>query len=536
MTEAVIDHDAQFAKMANELADLYSKNELLTESMADMVLAYDSIGWVPLGGDYQNGRGVPLFSLKRWTHTNEQLLAINPLIKRGSNIRVSYIFGEEIEWQKDKPAAKKIRDANQDLIFSQQGLTELEKNFMASGNNFLLLDRFTQKITRVPLHEITNVAVVPGSHEEVLYWQRTWTESVTTNSTSANNDTTTRIVVAWYPVPDLDTRQWKDTSINGEPVIRDKALLHMAVNRQVGWLYGVPDIQPAVFWAKAYKEFLESNYTLVKALAKFTWKVTASTPAGVRRAASKMAAAIPYDPLTFQRGGSGGSAVLGAGEDLQAVNKAGANVNFDAGKPLAAMVASALEVNVVHLLSDPSIGSTGSADTLDTPQLKAMQARQLVFKRGFEKIFTFFGLPNVRPKFPPIQWEPVHRMMQGITTAASTNALHPEETRQLIINVMRQYGIDPLGVLPPDGRNAQFVSGISAQDKLNAATAAAQANNGGGAPGSDNQSTATQAKTAKPNTNPGTSPQKTPKGSSGAKGRGPAGAIGQGDHSQRASQ
>jgi hypothetical protein len=158
-----------------------------------------------------------------------------------------------------------------------------------------------------------------------------------------------------------------------------------------------------------------------------------------------------------------------------------------------------------------------------------MQARQLLFARGFQKIFAYFGMPNVLPKFPPIQWEPVHRMIQGITTAASTNALHPEETRQLIINVMKQYGIDPLAALPEDGRNAKFVSGIDA-----AAQAQQQADLA--KQGLDNQAAAADAKVGQPNTNAGTSPQKTPKGSSGSKGRGPAGALAAGDHSQRKSQ
>jgi hypothetical protein len=501
--------------------------EDLRENMTDTIIAIDNIGWVPLNGDYVKGRGVPLDSLKRWAELNQQLLAINPLIKRGSNIRVSYIFGELIEFQKDTPACRRFREANEDLIFGQEALKEQEAALNTDGNLFHLLDKATGKVTRIPLSEITDIAVKPDSQEEKLFFERTWvvTKQATDTSADVAAGALTETRKRWYPAPDLDP-QWNRRRINGVEVAKGQAILHTTSNKQIGWLYGVPDIQPAVFWAKAYKEFLEANYTLVRALAKFAFKMTANSAARAQRAGAKLAAPAPVNQYTGAPGVAG-AVTLQAGEDFQAVNKAGANVNFEAGKPLASMVAAALEVNVIQLLSTDDTSS--ASDALDIPLIKAMQARQHVYDRMMRRMFAYFGFDKVKPKFPPIQWEPVHRVVQAITTAASTNGLWPEETRSLLVGVLRQYGIDPLAKLPDDGRNAEFVSGINAAEQAQQQADLAQQ-------GIDNQAQAAQAKTAGTNTNAGTSPQKTPKGSSTAAKRSPAGATADGDNSQRKSQ
>jgi hypothetical protein len=513
-------YQAAFFEMSTRLAG----QELMIEDLTQTVLAIDNIGWAPLNGDYNGERGVPLEALKRWAEFNEQLLAINPLVKRGSNIRVSYIFGEDIEYQKDTNTCRKFREANEEFLFSHQALTELEHTLGTAGNAFFLLAKEDKSVVRIPLREITNVAVKPGLSEVKWYIQRTWVEAINASDDPEQQKSKTRTIKMWYPLVDYKGPTY--TSIGGVPVDNSKAMLHISVNRQVGWLYGVPDIQPAVFWAKAYKEFLEANFTLVKALSRFAFKVSNKTAAGVKRSAAQIAAPVPSDIYGRQQA-VGSTISMTDGSDLTAVNKAGANVSFEAGKPLAAMVASALEVNVEHLLS--TADAPGGSETLDTPQLKAMTARQKIIARAMRQIFTYFGFKAVIPVFPPIQWEPVHRVLQAITTAASTNALHPEETRDLIVTAMRQLGIDPLDGIPEDGRNAEFVSGINAAEQAQQQADLAKQ-------GLDNQASAAKDKAKGVNKNPGTSPQKTPKGSSKAGKRSPAGATADGDHEQRKSQ
>ncbi len=513
-----------YEAMFNEMAVRLAGAELMVEDLTSTVLALDDIGWVPLAGEYSKDVGVPLASLKKWGELNEQLLAINPLVKRGSNIRVSYIFGEEIEYQKDTNSCKKFREANEEFFFGHQALTELEQTLNTKGNAFFLLDKALKKIIRIPLREITNVAHTPGYSEIKTHIQRTWTETINVASTDMDPGARTKTIVKWYPLADYEGTRF--TKIAGDDVDNTKAMIHISVNRQVGWVYGIPDIQPAVFWAKAYKEFLEANWILVKSLSRFAFKVTSKSAAGVKRAAAQIARPIPSD-VNGRQQAVGATVSMTDSSDLTAVNKAGANISFEAGKPLAAMVASALEVNVEHLLS--TADAPGGSETLDTPQLKAMTARQKIVARAIRQIFVYFGFKTVTPVFPPIQWEPVHRVLQAITTAASTNALFPEETRDLVVTAMRQLGIDPLPGIPEDGRNAEFVSGINAAEQAQQQADLAQQ-------GIDNQADAAAAKAKGVNDNPGTSPQKTPKGSGKGGKRSPAGATADGDHEQRKSQ
>jgi len=274
------EHTEQYRQMLNELTNATNQVELTSEALSDAYMAYDNLGWAPLNGQYENGRGVPLRVLHDWTDMNQQLAAINPLIKRAVRIRVSNIFGEGIEFTDTRPRVQAFIEQNADLVFSPQAYEELETALATDGNVFFLLDKINKEVTRIPFREITNVAVKPGSIENKLYFERTWVESTTLDGMDGTY-TKTQTRKTWYPAPEV-LRTDLARRIRDVPVDGTKAVLHISVNKQIGWTWGVPDIQPVIFWAKAYKEYLESNYTLVRALAKFTWKVTNTTPRWTR--------------------------------------------------------------------------------------------------------------------------------------------------------------------------------------------------------------------------------------------------------------
>lgn len=505
--------DVRFSEMRMELANVYNQLELTQEAMSDQQLwqSFDTLGWDLVEG-FKNEHGPNLATVKSWTPTNRQMVAINPTIKRANTVRCSYIFGAGVLFGRNgRPTGpgKEFIESNLDTIFSIEACAENERCLNSDGQLFLLLDKSSKRVIRIPMDEITNLAVEPGNAERVLYFLRRWTEVDTDNGKTVEKK-------AWYPAPGLSAKERKlqnifDNDSNEKiPVDLSKAILHTSVNRQVGWTLGVPDVQSVIFWARAYKEYLEANYTLTRALARFAWKVTSTTTAGAQRAATKMAIQPARDPATGRAAGSGASAIVGGGEDLVALNKAGANVNFDAGRPLASMVAAGMEVSVIALLSDPSIGNQSSAATLDIPTLKAMTARQSVYKRMFERVFDYFSLKTA-VVFPPIQSDALHRMIQAIVTAASTNGLHPEEIRDMLVLMLRDLGIDPKVSLPKPGEYAEFVSGINPQE-------AAQAQQ--------------DLEREKINSNPGTKPENTPKGAGTGK-RSPAGAMADGTHDSR---
>jgi hypothetical protein len=66
--------------------------------------------------------------------------------------------------------------------------------------------------------------------------------------------------------------------------------------------------------------------------------------------------------------GAGSHVVSDPNTSLEAIPKTGATIDADSGRPLAAMVATALEVPVTMLLGDPGVtGARATAATLDQP-------------------------------------------------------------------------------------------------------------------------------------------------------------------------
>ena len=178
---------------------------------------------------------------------------------------------------------------------------------------------------------------------------------------------------------------------------------------------------PAVWWAKAYKEFLENSAVLTKAYARFAWKVTSDKSKNVKRTASAMAAPPARDPANGQPMAIGASAVLGAGQDLSAMQR-NTSVDFDAGRPLAAMIAASLGVPLPALTCDPMNGNRATAKRLDTSTVLVMQARQKTMDQILRTIFKLLGL-KVRLRWPEISEEPVHRRIQAIDMGARLGVL-----------------------------------------------------------------------------------------------------------------
>jgi hypothetical protein len=239
----------------------------------------------------------------------------------------------------------------------------------------------------------------------------------------------------WYPTPAaLQTmgRGRGTGRIGGDEVDNSKVLVHVPFNRLVGWRWGIPDVLPAVWWTKAYKEYLENCSTLTKAYARFAWKVTSDKSRSVRRTASAMAQAPRVDPATGAPLNVGASAVLGAGQDLAAVG-GNTKVDFDAGRPLAAMIAAALDVPLPALLEDPSIANNASIAALDPSTVLVMQARQKIMDEMFRTIFKILGL-KVRLRWPEINEEPIHRRMQALNMAVRMGLLSADEARAMVLD------------------------------------------------------------------------------------------------------
>lgn len=471
----------------DELLELVSDELAEAGAFGTAQLALEDIGWRPLLGLADSSNQFSLESLHRASELCRAVATINPLVKRGLVVRTGYIWGSGVsvvptEFVTGGPGRPrtantepKLPSGLDDVLTSTTAQAEIERTAATDGNLFFLVDRKNKTVQRIPFEEITEGVSQRGNRERLLYVRRTW------NDWDLELDSGKGIDI--HPATDPDftrkSKTWSDPQrdegrsgascnmsvwypttetplygrpvgqrIANDPVDHSKIMVHVAFNRIAGWRWGVPDVLSAIWWTKAYKEYLENCATLTKAYARFAWKVTNDKSKGVRRTASTLAQAPRSDPATGQPLSIGASAVLGAGQDLNAVGR-NTSVDFDAGRPLAAMVAAALDVPLPSLTCDPMLGNRATTQALDTSTILVMQERQKMMDKAYRTIFKLLGL-HVRLRWPEISEEPVHRRLQAIDTAVRMGLLSDKEARAMALDAWHDkwddFPADPPGI------------------------------------------------------------------------------------------
>lgn len=385
--------------------------QTLQESMNELANQFNLSGWVALDG-LDDDTGLSLESLQTVSQQLQDMTETNPLLKRGAQLRYGYTFGRGITWESLTKIKSKVDDPyNKSVMFTQKAWEELNKARYATGNVIIQRHKASNMLTRVPMSQISGVITDPESAERIWAIERTW---------STNGKTTKR----WMPLNTFSGKQTVFTDpMTGQRATLDKdyVVYHDAVNRQVGWTWGVPDALSASLWAMAYSEYLKDNSKLVRAYARYAFKVTSQSSAGQRQAAAQV-----RRPASVA-----GTAVQGPGSDLTPVPPTGSSVDFSKGTSLASMAASSLGVSVIALLSDPSSasGSYGSAQVLDAPTIRGMTAIQDSWVDFFETIVHDMGAKSAKVKFPNIETDTPHRQAQILTAGTASGLLYREEAR-----------------------------------------------------------------------------------------------------------
>jgi hypothetical protein len=110
------------------------------------------------------------------------------------------------------------------------------------------------------------------------------------------------------------------------------------------------------------------------------------------------------DPSTGKALDVGGTAVTPMDAELEAIPKTGATIDSESGRPLAAMVASALGVPVTMLLGDPgTTGARATAETLNKPTELEMSQRRELWTSVYQRILGYVIVEAVRAPESPLQ-------------------------------------------------------------------------------------------------------------------------------------
>lgn len=411
------------------------------ESLLAIADAFDNYGYKELGKD--EAHEMPLDTVKKMAHISRGMATLNPFVKRGVSARISYIWGKGVQFDNVDSIQDKI-ERHYDKLFSSQAKEERERAAATDGNVFTAIsvdEAESDYVFRIPLNEITGVVSNPEDSEDIWYYRRTRTEKKVNLNTGQE---TTKEIIKYYPSIDYYTRVRDEgrtlpTRIQKHAVDHDYVILHDSVNKQVGWRWGTPDIAPVVFWARAYKEYLEDQASLVKAYNRIAWQARGGSANALDALGARMRKTPTRDPITGEMRDVGGTFTSG-GVELNAMPPNGSNVNFDNGSALASAIAAGLELPKTIITSDPGSGNRATAETLDLPTLKAMETRQELWKASYTKLFKFWGAENPIITFPQIKSDSTKDRISALGVADELGILYPEEVRK---EMLETFGIAP---------------------------------------------------------------------------------------------
>jgi hypothetical protein len=418
-TPPAVQPHAEITQLRRDLDVERNNNEVLTgelartagvavlESVADLTTALYEPGWIRYAAAVEQE-----FAPEALTQMRAicRLMAIkNPLIKRGLGLRSAYVHGQGVEVTArangSEPGEQDVQaiierfwtdESNARTVTGAAAQNRLEHALGTDGELFLAL--FTLPTTgdvqvRVVLaDEIVEIISDPEDRSQPQFYRRRWTQAAIDPATGR---TDVRQMERLYPALGYRPKS-RPAQFGPIEVAWDSPILHVDVNRPEGWTRGLPDAYAAVDWARAYKVFLEDWATLVKALSRFAFRLTAK---GSQRAQAKtkLAAAPPRDPATGLAQDVGATAILPQDAALEAIPKTGATIDSESGRPIAAMVAAALGVPVTMLLGDPgTTGARATAETLDRPTELEMGQRRELWASVYQRIIRHVITESVR--------------------------------------------------------------------------------------------------------------------------------------------
>jgi len=376
-----------------ELAASHAEVEFLSESLADLELALEDRGWLAL--TMQAAQDFTREG-KRRAGSLARILAIqNPLIKRGLAIRNGYIWGEGVQISAEDPEVNNViqafLDDNIGSMSGSQAREEAERSLGTDGDIFRALPTSPLtgrvRVRTIDPDEIQDIICNPEDRDETWFYLRTYTENVAGLRYAGITRSTSRTRSVLYPALGF-TPSARVKQIDGIDVEWDTPVQHIAVNRTGGRGFGVGDAYAAIFWARAYKEFLEDWAKLTKSLSRYAWRITSGTKGKAAKAAEE--ARRSASVVTPAGTNPVGATAVAAGSTLEAIPKTGATIDADSGKPLAGMVAAALGVPVTMLLADP--GQTGAravAETLDEPTANEMRLRRSLHEAKDREVLNY---------------------------------------------------------------------------------------------------------------------------------------------------
>lgn len=445
----------------------HSNNELLQERIAELELALDDAGYERIG-DSNFDKQFTKASIDKIAAMARVYWLKNPLIKRAVATQANYVFGQGVDVVAADEDVQTVVDAfmedskNRAELTGEQAMLTKETELQVTSNLFFTF--FTDplngatRVRTIPLSEITRIIYNPDDSKEPWYYYRQWQQPKEAGSQKYE------MHQAMYPDINYMPKGGLPKHFNGIEVMALNPVYHVKTNCLSDMEYGVSEIYAAIDWTKAYKDFLEDWYTIVKSLSKFAWKATSKSGAtGMSQAKQVLEGAINggSNPMNSDLPGQAAQVWMSSDNfDLAPMPKSGATVAVDDGRRALLMVCAATGI-YEHYFGDPSTGNLATAKAMEQPMLLMFQERQELWTDVFNTIlgyvinqsalkpggklrgvmsFNDYGESyvdmgdtdrSVDVKFPPILQEDVNERIDAIVKSVTLSGQTPANTIDL---------------------------------------------------------------------------------------------------------
>jgi hypothetical protein len=388
-------------KMVEMVRALENNEELFTERIAELEFALEDADWLKLSMESEKE-----FSRQGIDNIN-QLARLswlkNPLIRRAVLTQANYVFGQGINLNSDNEQVDAVIQKFLDDPKNKVELTDhaqlmiKEQELQLFSNIFFVFftDRKTGRVRvrTIPVDEVRQIITDPDDNKTPLYYKRVYVPQEFDPRTGETRPGTEKII--YY----RDWKNTKQTIVFGKDQKTDASVYHVKVNALTDMKFGVSEVYSALDWSSAHKGFLEDWTTIVKAYARFAWRLTSKTRAG--QAAAKQKLSTTLDSTSGKEDNptpSAGSilAEVEGGVKMDPIKTAGATTAADDGDKLIHMVSAATGIFYHYLVGDPSTGNLATAKAMEYPMQLQFKNRQGLWETVLKNILEFVTLQSVK--------------------------------------------------------------------------------------------------------------------------------------------
>jgi hypothetical protein len=399
--------DDRLSHALSETQRAIGDNERLQERLIELELALEDAGWETIAGfgeDYQFSRE----ALDKIIRLSRMMYLKNPIIRRPVDLQSYYVWAQGYSVKAEGPLGKVIENflkdpSNINSLTGPDAVLDNERRLRCEGNIFyaFYVNKFTGRtqIRRIRVDEMRSIVHSPDDSSEPYFYLRQWTSPDGTMQRRYYPDFNyvrkLRAEKATSPSLTSDDTRLSSYSANGQdvPIDWDVPILHKKVGGFSDWDFGVPEVYPALDWAKAYKEIVEDYKKTVKSLAKWAWQLKKG---GANQAQINAAQSALQSMLSIGSSGydtnpppvTGSAFITSDQNELKAIDVSKAVVDPDKFKVILLQACAALGMPL-NFYGDTSAGSMATARTLDRPTELGFRSRQTMWMGVFSDILTF---------------------------------------------------------------------------------------------------------------------------------------------------